>query len=365
MSWILIDDFPNDAGAYADHLARGSHPIRVEVLLPDAAKELLLTQKVKPDGILMDVDLSYAEGERNSGPGLAQHIRVKQKARDVGEYPVVRFSYRDKVEKNVQGDPTSDDLFDLKIQKEEVPKDRQSVQRRLLGISKVYAGLATENPLTAETLGALLGIKQEQIDRWSHTAFNDRLLSSLQVATHVAASAFMRGFIAQAGLLVGEEVLSFRLGVDRAASGNAWESLRDILPFRYTGLASDEFARWWARGLDDWWYGLNSEGSLAATAIGNRIDILNAKSGVNGLVPLQMPRGSAGDKPWRSCVLTLEEDPLAFIPVDPAEAVRLTPRDDLALWVDPLYAALGPALSSKDDLRLNRTDLERLRRKYT
>jgi hypothetical protein len=366
MSWIFVDDYRDEAIAYASALGREPNPVQVDVLLPDEAKDRLLNQKSATDGVLMDVDLSNTEGERGSGPGLAQHIRVKQRAREIPEYPIVRFSRRDKVKKNVQGDPTSDDLFDLKIQKEEVPNNRASVQRRLAGIASVYAGLAAKSSPTAEAVEPLLGVTREQVDRWSHAGFNDRLLSALQVATHVAASAFMRGFLSPTGLLLGEEVLSFRLGVDANASGEAWIALRDRLPFRYSGLAKAEFTRWWARGLDDWWYSIaGDEPPLSTLPIIRRVEVLKAKTEVDGLAQLVMPAGSAGDKPWRACALTLEEDPLSFVPVDPGESVRLTPRDDLPAWVDPLYAALAPALRVKDDFRLNRADLQRLRHKYT
>lgn len=366
MTWIFVDDFPEDAGAFADDLSRGQHAVTVEVMLPDAAKDRLLVKNFAPEGVLMDVDLSNAQGERGSGPGFAQDIRVKQKARDLSEYPIVRFSYRDRIRKNVQGDPASDDLFDLKIQKEEVRSGRESVQRRLIGIAKVYDVLKQQTSPTRETLPGLLGLSEDQLAQWSHQAFHDRLLSALQVATHVAASAFMRGFISTTGLLIGEEVLSFRLGIDAAASGAAWHELRDKLPCRYSGLAADEFPRWWARGVDDWWFEITKdECPLASLSIKQRFELLESRANVNGLSALTMPHGSAGDKPWRACALTLEEDPLSYLPVDPTEAVRVTPRADLPLWVDPLYAALGPALQARDDLRLNRSDLERLRRKHT
>jgi hypothetical protein len=366
MTWIFVDDSPDDAAAFADDLRLEPNALDVEVLLPSAAKERLFGQNFVPDGVLMDVDLSYAPGERGSGPGIAQDIRVKQKAHDISEYPVVRFSYREQIKRNVQGDPASDDLFDLKIQKEEVTTGRDSVKRRLRGIRNIYAQLIAQTPPKPEALTELLKLDNAELAGWSHQAFHDRLLSALQVATHVGASAFMRSFILTTGLLISEEVLSFRLGVDAAASGQAWVDVREGLPFRYSGLASESFDRWWSRGLEDWWFQtVKDECPLVSLSITRRLELLSAKAGITGLVPLQMPRGSAGDKPWRLCALTLEDDPPHLIPVDPAESVRLTPRDDLAPWVDPLYAALGPALQAKGDFRLNRQDLERLRRKHS
>ena len=77
-----------------------------------------------------------------------------------------------------------------------------------------------------------------------------------------------------------------------------------------------------------------------------------------------MPKGSAGDRPWRLCTLNLEEYEPQYIPIDPSAAVRLSPRTDQPPWTDPQYAALGSAVRAVDDLRLNRLDIDRLQRKY-
>src|SRR5690242_8292449 len=108
MSWLLVDDFPAEAKAFADKLATGADKLKVDVAPPDQARQLLLTKAITPAGILMDVDLSNLPGERGSGPGLAQDVRVKQRAREIDEYPIVRFSGRVPIERNLKGDPGSD-----------------------------------------------------------------------------------------------------------------------------------------------------------------------------------------------------------------------------------------------------------------
>jgi hypothetical protein len=363
MSWIFVDDFPGEAQAFADQLAKGRHPVAVEVVTPAEARDRLLTKAVTPAGVLMDVDLSNVPGERGSGPGIAQDLRVKQRAGEIAEYPIVRFAARAPVERNVKGDPGSDDLFDLKILKEELAQDVAAAQLRLIGLEAVYAGLAARNPAAPNVLNELLGLDDATLGRWSHEAFHDRLLSALQIATHVAAGAFMRGFLTPTGLLVSDSVLSYRLGVDARASGRRWEDLLQQLPFRYMGIASDYYRRWWARGLEDWWLDtVKSDRPLVSLPIRDRVQMLSNSFG--GLVALTMPAGSAGDKPWRLCALSLEADPPVFIPVDPTESVRFTPRADAPAWTDPTHVSLRLALQRRDDFRLNRNDLIRLQRKH-
>jgi hypothetical protein len=139
--------------------------------------------------------------------------------------------------------------------------------------------------------------------------------------------------------------------------------LTEQLPFGFSGLASKYFSSWWARGLEDWWFDfIGSERALVSLTIAERIEELGKK--FQGLVPLEMPAGSAGARPWRACTLSLETDAPEWVPVDPAESVRLTPRADPPVWTDPLHASLRKANQERHDFRINRSDLERLGRKY-
>lgn len=362
-NWVFIDDQVQEAESFAQQLGEGANLIQVEVLNPKQARETLLSGQLQPTGVLVDVDLSAIPGEYGSGPGIAQDIRINQKNRKLSEFPVVRFAFRQRVDANVGGDPASDDLFDLKIQKEELARDLDSVQGRLRGAQEIYESLKSHNALVGEALNQFLGLTDEGLDAWSHPALHERIAADLHVAPHVAALLFMRGVLQPTGLLVNESILAFRLGIDKAASGGAWRQLlKELEAVKYHGVASNHFDRWWARGVEDWWLDNVGRGSgLANLDISERHELLKGR--FSDLIPLKMPHGSAGDKPWRACTLSLEDEPPQWIPVDPTAAVRVAPRSDLPPWVDPLYAALGPALQSQD-LRVNKEDLARLSKKY-
>lgn len=361
--WVFVDDQHDEAIAFAQRLGDGELGIQVDVLGPKQARETLLSGQEKPAGVLIDVDLSAIPGEHGSGPGIAQDIRINQKNGKLSEFPVVRFAFRQRVDANVGGDPASDDLFDLRIQKEELAKDLASVQRRLRGAREIYNSLLSLRKFEGEMLNQFLGLTDDDLEAWSHPALHERMAAARQVSPHVAALLFMRGVLQPSGLLINEIVLAFRLGINREASAGAWHKLlSELESTKYRGTASDSFDRWWARGVEDWWLDTLGAGSgLASLPISERHELLQEL--VPDLVALEMPQGSAGDKPWRACTLSLEQDPPQWIPVDPSEGVRVAPRSDLPPWVDPLYAALGPALQSRD-LRLNQMDLTRLSKKY-
>ncbi|MDQ0572619.1 CheY-like chemotaxis protein [Variovorax paradoxus] len=362
--WIFVDDQADAANAFASRLSNETG-LDVVVFAPAEAKAKILTGQDAPDGVLMDVDLSAAVGETGTGPGIAQDIRIKQKSRDIQEFPVIRFAAIGPVERNIKGDPASDDLFDLKIQKESLLKDTEEVVAQLHGLLEIYRGLKEAKTEDVQTLPMLVGLSLEDWELLGHLGFESRLLSAIQSAPHVAAGTLMRDFLLPAGLLITEDLLAVRLGVDVSASGTSWDEVKAKLPFFYSGIGGKRFVRWWARGLEAWWLEATRESRpLSNLTPPERVERLNQICAVKGLVPLQMPIGSAGSRPWRLCSLMGEREPKETMAIDPLESVRLMPRTDLPPWVDPLYAALGPALQQGKDFRLNQTDLTRLSRKH-
>jgi hypothetical protein len=363
--WIFVDDSEGEAKSFATRLSEASSPFKVVPVLPEPARAGLLSNKIRPAGVLMDVDLSGAPGPLGTGPGIAQDIRVKQKAGEICEYPVIRFAGATNVARNVKGDPASDDLFDAKIMKEDLLKLGPSeVLARMAGILQVYRELPTFKDLPREEFSRAIGLERERWERFGHPAFADRVLYSLQIALHVASGAFLRSFLLVPGLLIDEALLAVRLGVDMNRSGRYWDVLRSQLDFKYVGVGAVGFTRWWARALDEWWASRpESSSPLSSLTIDERISKLN-DWGFKGLVPIKMPQGSAGQKPWRLCCLCLEREPPFVVPIDPNESVRMVGADDQAPWVDPRYASLQSALEEKGDFRLNAADLQRLRRKY-
>lgn len=354
--WAFVDDQLEPAGAFADELSDDELNFKVFVVSPADARKSLLGGQLQLDGVLIDVDLSDVPGEHGSGPGIAQDIRINQENGSLRPFPLVRFSSRAKVLANIGGDASSDDLFDLKIDKEFVARDIPGARRRLGGCSQIYHDVENSPSFDAKQLAAFLGLDVKLTENWTHPEFVARAETAGSDRPHVAAGLIMR-LLLQPGPLIREELLRVRLGVDYSSEG--WPALRDALaPVKYVGKGHEYFDLWWARGLEDWW--LDYEGAdtpLSSMTIEQRIDQLAGSH--SALAPLQMPSESPGTRPWRLCALSLEEEDRSIIPIDPAFGVRLASRGNVAPWVDPSYAALGIALQNRDDPRLSKADLER------
>jgi hypothetical protein len=218
----------------------------------------------------------------------------------------------------------------------------------------------------AELLPQIFGLDTATLADWMHEGLVAKMLTGASHAPHVAAGAFCRLFLIPHGILVDERLLSVRLGVDTSACMDSWNALLEkFSSFCYRGAASEFFPRWWARGLEDWWFkNVDKSGPLAGKTATERVGLLAQTTGILGLVALPVPVGEQDFRPWRLCRLALEASPQQFIPVDPAQSVRVTPQADFPPWVEPHSASAKLALRARDDQRLNRKDVERLRKKY-
>jgi hypothetical protein len=366
--WLFVDDRLDEASAFAELLS-GTGLIKVRVISPEEARSALLQRGSRPLGVLMDVDLSSIQGEFGTGPGIAQDIRTKQKAGLAAEFPIVRFSAAEPLIKNVVGDPSSDDLFELTFLKDDFKYDYLIFSNQLIGVGAVYQFFTDSSvdwELYDESLAKLFGIPAAKLGEWTHEGLRSKLLTGMRHAPHVAAGVFCRLFLLPSGLLIDCDLLAVRLGVDIAASGESWtQLLKHLEPVIYAGIAGPQFLRWWARGVEEWWYGtIDKSNALSGTTVANRVSLIQKATGIDGLRSIQATAGQTETRFWQFCRLAMASRPMERIPVDPSDAVRLISQVDLPHWVEPWYASPRLALREKKDPRLNQKDLERLRKKY-
>ena len=346
MAWLFVDDSQEDREAFARELSADG-VIEVEAISAGETRRRLGEEELRCDGLLMDIDLSNESGRRESGLGLTADIRGAQQQMTAPSFPIVRFSYRSKVAESIGRDGSSDESFDLKVDKDEL--DSECVRRDLAGVAAVYGKVGRDSSALE-----VLGVEKEEWLEWGHIGFEE----ALEVADrdHLRSRLVVQ-VIMRPGLLICEELLATRLGVERGGSG--WEELlEELRSFAYRGVGAEYFSRWWARGLERWWEGHSGVAPLGASTIEERYRVLSGP--FSGLVPLTMPGESPGERPWRRCELTMERSG-EFVPLDPSCAVRFSVMGGFADWMDPTYAALGVAARHREDRRLDEEDYRRLR----
>jgi CheY-like chemotaxis protein len=350
MEWLFVDDAKDDRQSYAEALSLGDD-LRVTAISGGEARERLTAKSLTADGVLMDIDLSNETGQAENGLALTAAIRAAQNRGDLAPFPIVRFSYRVRVAENIGHDPSSDDFFDLPIDKDglSAPGATHQVQNTLRGMAEVYAAVADKSAGPA-----LMGLDAERWALLGHSTFDDDLLYANR--PHLKAGIAVRA-LENPGLLIDDRLLAARLGVDLWRSEGSAALINELSPAAYNGVGAEFYRRWWARALELWWADtLEVEEPLAAYTIAERVGIL--ADTFPDLAPLTMPAESPGNRPWRLCTLTLEKTG-GFIPVDPEYGVPYRPRSPLPDWLDPTYAALGPAIKHAEDPRLDREELAR------
>ncbi|RYG89562.1 MAG: hypothetical protein EON59_01430 [Alphaproteobacteria bacterium] len=354
MEWLFVDDTKGDRQSFADALSLGDL-LRVTAISGGQMRERLAAKDLKANGILMDIDLSNETGLPENGLALTAGIRAAQNRGDVPSFPIVRFSYRARVAENIGHDASSDDYFDLAIDKDGLsgPGVTLEVQDKLRGTAEAYEAIGADSDVPA-----LMGLDSERWATLGHSAFDDDILYANR--PHLKAGLVVRA-LENPGLLIDGRLLAARLGIDRDKSTGWGRLLSALTQFAYDGVGSPFYKRWWARGLELWWNDtLEFEEPLAAYTIAERCELL--RGSFADIVPLIMARGSPGERPWRHCTLTMEESG-TFLPLDPDNGVPYRPRTPLPDWLDPTYAALGVAIKHADDRRLDRDELARQTRR--
>jgi hypothetical protein len=307
-TWLLVDDQSEEARSFARVISE-SEEVNVVTCLGSEAEEKLVRKELDPAGILMDVDLSGERRALSSGPGIAQNIRLAQQSKNVSPFPVIRFSLRARVRANIGSDTSSDDLFDLLVEKDGLadPENLAALRRQMLGVNEVYAAVQETTSLIK-----VLGISDSEWILWGHPSFLAEFES--RDRPHTLAWLIMR-MLNEPGPLIDQVLLSYRLGIEIAGSDGWPNLLEEFNSFHYRGTGSVNFDRWWARGLENWWTeSLGAIEPLARSTIDERHGRLEQQ--FPNLRKLVMPAESPGERPWRFCSLTKEEG--QSLPVDPA-----------------------------------------------
>ncbi|MGL9623681.1 hypothetical protein QRQ56_37585 [Bradyrhizobium sp. U531] len=358
--WVVVDD-QKDVDAYCDTFNEvvESAGFRWRRMKPSEVGEGLLSRTKEPiAGVLVDIDLSSDPGVKGTGLGIAQDIRAKQKSRLLADYPLIRFANPVPVGKFVGADPGSNDLFDLLVPKDAARKDALDVTRRCVALRELYDELSARRAFSEKRLAGMCGLTVKEFELWSDERLFQRMQAGMAKggAVHVGAGAFVRTFLEPEGLLIDEALVAVRLGIDVKASGPSWKTLlKKIDTAAYCGLGSKAFKRWWARGLERFWHGVDAEHFLQELTAAQRVEKLIAHFKLKSLKPLSKPN----NRYWRLCTISREQGRL--VPIDPQTAISMIPAVTREPWLEPEQAALDVALMHKDDGRLDKNDLKRLR----
>lgn len=216
IKYLYIDDQPSATEGFADKLSLMPRKLKVEKpSMPenwDQQIKYLRDNRSKFDGLLLDLELRVRKNKNSlinyQSPALAQEVRNLIKEGLIDDLPIILCSTDFNFKKLY--DNTNQDLFDAVFEKDSMKGE--AVMEEFIGYVITYQSIKK----TPTDLEQLLGSKEINISQI------EQYFNALNTIHEKAA--LLKQVVKPAGILIDEELLAIRLGVDKTKSKD-WETL--------------------------------------------------------------------------------------------------------------------------------------------
>ena len=297
------------------------------------------------DAYVLDFRLTANKG-RLDAPAIAQAIRTQ--GNNHKDTPIILISNEDKL-KEFDKDLTSQDLFDFAISKTIFRDKVEKYSKRINSFIEAYKTIKNANC----QLDVILKVTPEEIGTFIDYRLLDKINSEKIKDDIYANCRFINvSLIRGIGILIGSDVLSARLGVDKESKD--WEKLLEVLrPYKYNGILSDSYDRWWSEKILTWWSSIVDDVSLRRTTAEKRVGILKEKLNLD-LTPLSTLQLANSTYFWTICMETKKA-------LDPNEGFIINKKEYFP-WQEMEYLSLYGALEQSDYRKfLSPTDRNEIR----
>jgi hypothetical protein len=301
-------------------------------------KEIL--SKITSDINALVLDYRLTAGVNNAcfdAPTIAQTLRSKYShdGHTRSEVPIVLMS-NEGVITDYYNDFTSQDLFDFALTKKAFIDDQKRFTVKLISFIKSYKWIKDCGHDILKILGLNTG---------EESLIHSNILNKTQKFekhTFEYSRLVFEQIIRSIGPLIGEDVLSARLGVSKDSKD--WlKLLESLIDSKYAGILSDAYPRWWMPKIGDWWNKVvKVDTSLRRLDAKERVTLLktNLKLDLNALVKTEHSQSSNF---WTICKLSNE-------PIDPFDGIELY-KKDLLPWQEKEYLSIDSVLKNIDTVK--------------
>ncbi len=338
--------------------------IRTEYPCSWHQRSLKIEQEIASiDGLILDweytnVSAQAKEGTDNaenvdfSAESLAEHIRISA-AKGQKDIPIIICSANKNkgFTKARERELTSLDLFDLAFIKQDIfDESAHTAMKQLYDLSIVYKKLQSttlkKNPET------ILSLSKADI-RHLDIRFIDLLETMAKYrTTHDLVQFLLREFIEKEGLLINEQVLAARLGVD--IKSNDWGNLLGLLTeagIEYSGYLNIGWKNFWAFKFNSWWKTEISNEDPRYIGATQRVILLNEKLKLQ-LKAAEKIKFCSSDEYWTICIGTKR-------PLDPINGFAVG-EHLLYPWQEVQYVSAYAELEKTENKwKINVMDRER------
>lgn len=308
-----------------------------QVITDDAQNSTNVLNKLFNEGIeacLFDFRLTDKTGQFDAPP-YAQSIRTK--GNNHKDIPIILISNDSKIV-DFDTDLTSHDLFDFAVSKEDFLADPKKYLKRIDSFILSYHNIKNND----FDLAKILDIDNKNVTELIDYRFINKLNNPLiEKSIYAYSMVIHRTLIRRIGSLIGEDVLSARLGISKDSKD--WKKLLEELnSFKYTGILSDIYPRWWMPWVQKWWNDKTDNTSLRRKTSKERASILSDKLSLN-LSPIVLEKHSTNTYFWTICSQSKK-------PLDPVDGYIINKREEFP-WVEQDYISVNSALEYPDNLK--------------
>ena len=344
IKYLYIDDRKNGKQAIQNFPIKDK--LDIDVVVPTEKISGILKLLKNYDGLIVDQQLDedpIINGTQCDflGSTLAAQIRAKENevfltGKDIS-IPIILYSANENTPKTFVG--LELDFFDFMIFKSEfeyqdfknkIPMYQAQMISLVNGYNKLKEVASICDILYINNLDIIDSrFIFELKRRENHTA-------------HSKASFILNELIIKQGILIDEDILAVRLGIDKNESTEGWVKVRDSLKdfgVEYQGVFSDGWPRWWMPMVDEWWYSLiDNDTYIRFYNAEQRAKLISEKLGGIQLVPAKAKsRYSIHNEYWTICDFSKE-------PLDIEDGLLLPGQEDLYPWQDAKYVSIQSAL---------------------
>lgn len=255
----IVEDFKNE---------------NIELVVNKASSVDVVTKIMRKDNYdayLMDYRLSQGKSFFDAPP-FAAYLRTEDKRGKMTQRPIFLIT-SEKGLNIVNQDENSQDLFDLIMLKDNYNKQKKDCINLLISYIKAYREIEKKRYKFED----ILQIKKEEVKRF----IDSRLLNELYISkeeknTYRYLRKITEHLVNVPGVLIDEQYLASRLGVDIIKSGDEWEKLSlKLADCIYCGVLSESYKRWWMPRILQWWESISEGKSLRRMESKERVEFIN------------------------------------------------------------------------------------------
>lgn len=178
-------------------------------------------------------------------------------------------------------------------------------------------------------LSSLLGIDASQMSKKIDYRFIEKFENEKNIKSNAfgCCSLICNSLVRAIGPLVGVDILSSRLGVSKDSKD--WSEFIKLFDcYKYKGVFSDIYDRWWIDDILTWWADVSKGKSLRRTPSELRVSLIaeNTKLNLSPILPIRFYNSS---NYWSICSKTKEA-------IDPSEAYVIN-NFELQPWQENTY----------------------------